>query len=319
MRAGTPLLVALLPCTASFLATPALGPRANAIMSMSEEAPEVIVQADITLDENTVEVAAAAAAEVIDMPVDAWGSMGTKSTAPVQLERRDASSTSDRDATLVQHREAASFFDTLLEERDQASGAGEPTPMETKVKEKIRKMSFLQSELEYAVSSGLASKARKEWVEDKMVLEEQKCVCKQQWADLKARQQTTTHAFDELAAKVGGDAERAAPGSTALTLTSEWTTSTILTKTSLREQVALLEEHVTLSKRQAALDARDEALMQVALQLYEEEGPSRDRRAEILEQQQGLLTELQQLVQDTSAFNGNKLFNEDGFAEGLVY
>ena len=76
---------------------------------------------------------------------------------------------------------------------------------------------------------------------------------------------------------------------------------------------------MSLSKRQAALDLEDEALMQVALTLYQQEQVSRDRRAEILEQQQLLLGEMRVLVEDTSAFNGFAAFNEDGFAEGLTY
>ena len=76
-------------------------------------------------------------------------------------------------------------------------------PLETTVKEKVRKMSFLQSELEYVVSSGLASETRNKWLVDKLSLEEQKRICKEQWQDLEARQQTTTDAFDQLASKTG--------------------------------------------------------------------------------------------------------------------
>ena len=76
---------------------------------------------------------------------------------------------------------------------------------------------------------------------------------------------------------------------------------------------------VALSSRQMVLDAQDERLMQVALQLYEEERASRERRSEILEQQQELLGELRLLVEDTSAFGGYTSFVQDGFAEGLTY
>ena len=58
--------------------------------------------------------------------------------------REQASSACERDAAVVQYREASSFFDALLQEREASSPAGETTPMEASVKEKVRRMSFLR-------------------------------------------------------------------------------------------------------------------------------------------------------------------------------
>ena len=144
-------------------------------------------------------------------------------------------------------------------------------------------------------------------------------VCASQ-AELKARQQKTADAFDQLADRVaGGAAAPAATGSSALVVNSEWSTSAILSTVSLKEQMRLIEEHVALSERQMALDAEDEALMKIALDLYQDERAARERRVEILQQQRTLLVELHGLVEDTSAFNGHATFAKKGFAEGLTY
>ena len=45
----------------------------------------------------------------------------------------------------------------------------------------VRELSFLQSELEYVVSSGLASEARETWLEEKAALEAQKRDVKRDW------------------------------------------------------------------------------------------------------------------------------------------
>ena len=361
------LVASVLPCAAAALVTqfsvarPATATSLNSLVMSGMDDPHFRFQHDaaldsVKLDEATVAKAAAAAA---DSEVEV---LREHKADPSQLTVREAT-----DVRIDHYRgtyEAASFFDALLKER-QASGEaeGESNPIDTTIKEKVRKMSFLQSELEYVVSTGLASDARRKWLVDKAALEEQKRECKQQWvrvpghhsratkpplhpqlvasicdlscvcmcrtplpgslssqADLQDRQQGLHGAFDQLSRRSGQDGSNpAAHSSSALALASEWSTSTILSKASLKEQVALIEEHVALSKRQMALDAEDEALMQVALLLYQDEWPSRDRRAEILENQQKLLTELRLLVEDTSAFNGHSAFVQDGFGEGLTY
>ena len=223
----------------------------------------------------------------------------------------------DRDSAVVQYREAATFFGGLLHSR----GDGPSTPIEELVQEKIRQISFLQSELEYVVATGLESTARKQWLLDKADLEARKAECAEDWAELRARQQTTTDAFDRLTA---AQADGAAPSATsttsaALALKTQWTTGSILSRTSLKAQVALIEENVALSTRQMRLDREDEQLMLTVLQLYEQERDSRERRAALLAEQQKLLSELQTLAEDTQAFHGYAAFGGDGFAEGLTY
>jgi hypothetical protein len=56
-----------------------------------------------------------------------------------------------------------------------------------------------------------------------------------------------------------------------------------------------------------------------ALQLYQDEEAARERREQILQQQQEILTELQGLVEDKGAFGGHAAFVADGFAEGRAY
>ena len=60
-------------------------------------------------------------------------------------------------------------------------------------------------------------------------------------------------------------------------------------------------------------------LMADALQLYQDEQAARERREQILEQQQQILTELQALVEDKGTFSGHAAFVADGFAEGRAY
>lgn len=71
------------------------------------------------------------------------------------------------------YRETASFFDALLKERAAS------TPMEQTFEQKVGKMKFLQRELEYVVSSGLASDRRRKWVAEKTALEIEKRACKE--------------------------------------------------------------------------------------------------------------------------------------------
>lgn len=222
----------------------------------------------------------------------------------------------DRDASVVQYREAASFFGALVKEREASPPAGQSTGIDRTIKEKVQKMSFLQSELEYVVSSGLASEARQKWLDDKHDLERHKRQCKHDMADLQAWQRQTTEAFEQLAVRTAGSS---AEKSSALTVATQWDTSMILSTTSLRSQIAMLAKHVDLSERQMRIDSEDEALMKTALELYQQERASRDRRNEILQQQQELLTELQRLAEDKSCFNGHATFRSDGFTEGLSY
>ncbi|EOD39883.1 hypothetical protein EMIHUDRAFT_108857 [Emiliania huxleyi CCMP1516] len=283
----------------------------------------------VTLDEATVEAVAAAtsveavaaantveavaAANTVDILTDEGPPGGGARDGQLSSVRQSAG-----DTAVAQHREVSSFFATLVEERGGSGPAGEDTPIEETLKAFIRQMSFLQSELEHVVSSGLASDKRRQWVADKKALEEEKAECRREWAALQGRQDDTAHAF-ELAASTAGGGSPVPAG--ALAPTSLWTATTILSKTSLREQVTLIEARVALSRRQSGLDAHDEELMQTAaaLRLYEEERPSRERRAEILEQQQALLSEMQALVEDTRGFNGHAAFVREGFAEGHSY
>jgi hypothetical protein len=76
---------------------------------------------------------------------------------------------------------------------------------------------------------------------------------------------------------------------------------------------------VALSEEQKELDIVDAELMADALQLYQDEEAARERREQILQQQQQILTELQGLVEDKGAFGGHAAFVADGFAEGRAY
>tara|TARA_B100000795_G_C22740938_1_gene415320 strand:+ start:1063 stop:1293 length:231 start_codon:yes stop_codon:yes gene_type:complete len=76
---------------------------------------------------------------------------------------------------------------------------------------------------------------------------------------------------------------------------------------------------VALSEEQKALDMVDAELMADALKLYQDEQAARERREQIIQQQQEILTELQELVEDKGAFGGHAAFVADGFAEGRAY
>ncbi len=76
---------------------------------------------------------------------------------------------------------------------------------------------------------------------------------------------------------------------------------------------------MALSEEQKALDVVEAQLMADALQLYQDEQAARERREQILEQQQQILTELQALVEDKGTFGGHAAFVADGFAEGRAY
>ena len=243
--------------------------RGVVVMSANKYAPN---QNAVTLDEATVEAVAAAtsveavaaantveavaAANTVDILTDEGPPGGGAREGQLSSVRQSAG-----DTAVAQHREVSSFFATLVEERGGSGPAGEDTPIEETLKAFIRQMSFLQSELEHVVSSGLASDKRRQWVADKKALEEEKAECRREWAALQGRQDDTAHAF-ELAASTAGGGSPVPAG--ALAPTSLWTATTILSKTSLREQVTLIEARVALSRRQSGLDAHDEELMQTA-------------------------------------------------------
>lgn len=152
------------------------------LVFMNADPPDAL-ETDVELDPLTVEAVASAAAEV-----DVIASEPVEVQAKeYQLDKRHAPA-GDRDASVAHQREAASFFDSLLNERESCTSA-KTTPIEETVKDKIRKMSFLQSELEYVIALGLQSKAREQWIENKMLLEEKKRVVKQQWVRGRAERQ----------------------------------------------------------------------------------------------------------------------------------
>jgi len=274
-------------------------------LSLREAA--ALKSAAVRIDAETIEaVKAAASAEVV--PVD-------------DLAPRVPGA----DTAIVQYGEAASFFGRLLEEREASRAGAQSTPIETILKQKVLRMSFLQSKLEHVTSAGLASEARRRWLVDKAALEREKRECKQEWAELRARHEHSAAAWDQLASTATGQhtegqaADAAVARSTALTVASQWTAGTILSRTSLKEQVALIEEQKSLSERQMAIDHEDAQLMKTALRLYQEERPSREARAELLRGLHTLLAEIRHLVEETSAFNGHAAFVEEGFVEGLSY
>jgi len=269
-------------------------------LSLREAA--ALKSAAVRIDAETIEaVKAAASAEVV--PVD-------------DLAPRVPGA----DTAIVQYGEAASFFGRLLEEREASRAGAQSTPIETILKQKVLRMSFLQSKLEHVTSAGLASEARRRWLVDKAALEREKRECKQEWAELRARHEHSAAAWDKLASTATDQtADAAVARSTALTVASQWTAGTILSRTSLKEQVALIEEQKSLSERQMAIDHEDAQLMKTALRLYQEERPSREARAELLRGLHTLLAEIRHLVEETSAFNGHAAFVEEGFVEGLSY
>ena len=152
--------------------------RGVVVMSANKYAPN---QNAVTLDEATVEAVAAAtsveavaaantveavaAANTVDILTDEGPPGGGAREGQLSSVRQSAG-----DTAVAQHREVSSFFATLVEERGGSGPAGEDTPIEETLKAFIRQMSFLQSELEHVVSSGLASDKRRQWVADKKAL-----------------------------------------------------------------------------------------------------------------------------------------------------
>ena len=212
------------------------------------------------------------------------------------------------------------FFETLLDERREAEL--DESSVDESIDEKLMALRRLQSELERVISDGLMSSKRQRWLSDKADLVARQMECKEDWQYLKARQMRAMAAWGQLSEKAGGapDADEvSASSSSALVVAEEWTLSQILTRTSLKEQVALIKDHAMLSKRQVKLDAEDERLMVMALQLYQEERPDRERREAIVQQQEAILLELEALLEDKSAFAGHAAFGgDDGFVEGLL-
>lgn len=80
--------------------------------------------------------------------------------------------------------------------------------------------------LRYVISSGLASDSRRTWLVEKGSLEARKRAIKGEWEELSARQRKTTEAFEQLEDKAAaGGAEGRAKASSALALSSQWSSS----------------------------------------------------------------------------------------------
>ena len=224
----------------------------------------------------------------------------------------------------IQYQPTLSLFEFLLTEREDASAAAEDkSPLDAQVANKVAELRALQAELERVVSDGLMSEARQRWLVDKAALEEKKSSCARRWADLQARQSQSTDAWRQLADKADGRADErpSAERTSALVASAarDMGVPEIFSKTSPKATLRLIREQVALSEEQIALDEVDEALMADALHLYQEERPARERREQIIGQQQVLLTQLQALVEDKSAFGGHATFLDGGFAEGQTY
>ena len=211
------------------------------------------------------------------------------------------------------------FFESLLDERREEQN--QESALDESIDEKLATLRQLQSELERVLSDGLMSSKRQRWLADKADLVARQMECKEGWQALKVRQERAMMAWGELSSKAAAAHPAAEePSSTALVVAEEWTLSQILSKTSLKEQVALVKEHAELSRKQVHLDAEDERLMVEALQLYQEERVDRERREQIVQQQEAILNELERLIEDKSAFAGHATFGGDGgFAEGKLY
>ena len=222
------------------------------------------------------------------------------------------------DLMRVQYHPTLTLFEFLLTEREEvATEAREKGPLDAQVAAKVTALRQLQRELEDVVSNGLMSEKRQQWLVDKAALQERKGECTQRWTDLQAKQAESQEAWQQLADKAR---ERNTPMETSAIVASEdLAVQDLFSKTSIKAQYELIRAQVALSQQQMLLDSREEALMADALQLYQEERPARKRREEIIEQQQKILTELQGLVQDKSAFVGLSAFVADGFAEGITY
>ena len=189
------------------------------------------------------------------------------------------------------------------------------------IEDKLASLRRLQAELEAVIAEGLMSLKRQKWLADKNDLVARQMECNRGWADLKARQQSASQAWEQLSETATSEHSPAAAASSALVVAKELTLSQLLSKTSLREQMELIQEHAELSQKQLQLDKEDERLMLEALQLYQEERPDRERRESIVKQQEGLLMELEQLIEDKSSFAGHATFTggDTGFIEGMLY
>ena len=172
------LVASVLPCAAAAafapytVVRPTTATSLNGVMSATHDPTDALDS--VKLDEATVKAAAAAADSGVEV-------LRVDEVEPSQLRVVEETEVRNLDQYGGTY-EAASFFDALLTEREATCEAeGESNPIETGIKEKVRKISFLQSELDYVISSGLASESRRKWLVDKAALEEQKRECKQQW------------------------------------------------------------------------------------------------------------------------------------------
>jgi hypothetical protein len=222
----------------------------------------------------------------------------------------------------VQYQPTLSLFEFLLEERSSAAEA--KSPIDAQVEEKVSALGLLQAELGHCTAA-LMSEKRQRWLADKAALEEQKRACKAKWAELQARHAEAADAWKALADKAEEGSKQARPprqerGTSALVASQDGVAvPRIFAKTSPKAQIALLTEQVALSEEQRVIDATDEALMADALQLYQDEQAARERREQIVAQQQTILAELQALVEDKGTYGGHKAFVADGFEEGRAY
>jgi len=227
------------------------------------------------------------------------------------------------DSVRVQYQPTLSLFEFLLTERAAtASAEEEKSPLDAQVEEKVAGLRLLQAELGVVVSHGLMSEQRQQWLEAKAALEEKKRECTQKWASLQSSHADAADAWKQLAEQAGEEPERSGEGRkarSALVASKKLGVPQIFAKTSPKAQIALISEQVALSEEQKALDMVDAELMADALKLYQDEQAARERREQIIQQQQEILTELQELVEDKGAFGGHAAFVADGFAEGRAY
>ena len=205
------------------------------------------------------------------------------------------------------------FFSILVNER-------RGDPVDATVEEKLLTLRQLQSELEDVISVGLLSPDRQRWLADKADLVARQMNIKAEWQALKARQQRAMLAWGQLSEKVEATSSASPASTSALVVAEEWPLSKVLSKTSLKEQVALVREHADLSQKQVLLDAEDERLMVEALELYQMEQPDRERRERIVRQQEAILIDLERLLEDKGTFSGHATFGENnGFVQGNLY
>jgi len=227
------------------------------------------------------------------------------------------------DSVRVQYQPTLSLFEFLLTERAAgSSNEEEKGPLDLQVEEKVAGLRLLQAELGVVVSHGLMSEQRQQWLEDKTALEEKKRECTHKWANLQESHAHAADAWQALAEQAGAEQERSGAGRkarAALVASKKLGVPQIFGRTSPKAQIALIREQVALSEEQKALDMEDEVLMTCALQLYQDEQSARERREQIIQQQQQILTELQELVEDKGAFGGHGAFIADGFVEGRAY